>query len=343
MGCLDRLEYDPKWFPLELQHEITLRSHTPPNLMEAKTLLRDEILHSKPPVVTDDPRSPLYNVLDHPPLPGQQKDVEIKIKLRKEIRPVKEGRQRLFLAEVTAAHVSHLDEEADGMQVVAEVFDPLTVMGRHASVLSDLSYISIATIYELLKDLQGSLIPKYYGSYTMKVPVENHMDRDVRVILREYIEGKGLNKIKPKSLNREERQHLMEKIVAAEQKFDGRGVMIRMNYSPSSVILVDKNCMKIVVWRFNCAIFGSDLWQQGNYVPGRWASPLYKWSQMKLRVRGFDVFVDWDWNSWMKEKYGTAQQLFSPSKGSSGGSKCILLLQDLNNLRRSMREMGKDA
>ncbi|CAN6601926.1 hypothetical protein TRVA0_002S00386 [Trichomonascus vanleenenianus] len=221
MGC-DRIEYDPEWFPLELPQVITLRSHTPPDLMEIKNLLRT---YSPPrPVVLDEnPSFPLDDVLAHPPLPGQAGIDEIKIKLNREIRPLKVDRPRLFLAEITASHVPHLDEEVVGKQVVAEIFDPLALLDMPASVCSDLSYTRTAIAYNLLKDLQGRLIPKYYGSYTMKVPVEDHPEhthRDIRVLLRQYIEGKGLNKIKPKSFNREEKQRLMKKIIAVEQEFD---------------------------------------------------------------------------------------------------------------------------
>ncbi|CAN6669389.1 hypothetical protein TRVA0_041S01112 [Trichomonascus vanleenenianus] len=329
----DHLEYEPKWFPLELPHEINLQSHTPPDLKEARARFRYKMRHLKPPAPNSgaDPMASLDNVLADPQLPGQEGDKEIKIKLREEFRPVKEGRQRLFLAEITDPCGSHLEE---GMQFVAELFDPLALFDVHASAFSDLDYSCTVIAYTLLKDLQGTLIPKYYGSYTMKVPVVDrpeHRYRDVRVILRQYIEGKGLNKIEPESFNREKKQHLMERIVSAEQEFDDRGVGIRRGYFPNSVILVDKDCMQVVVWRFIGAIFGPDLDQpmvhESRFAPGKLASRLLKWSELKLRVSGFDIFVDWDWISWMKEKYGTeedmglvAQQVCSHSTSSGSNS-----------------------
>ncbi|CAN6645241.1 hypothetical protein TRVA0_021S00342 [Trichomonascus vanleenenianus] len=302
--------YDPTWFPLKLHQEITLRSHTPPNLMESYKRLR-HIFHRGRVDLNDLPM--LDTVLEVPPLPGQEGEDEIKIKLLEEIVPPEEDCQRLFMAEITSAHVPQMDGDSNGMKVVAELFDPLTIVGNDASVQSDLTYISTATCYKLLKDLQGKLIPKYYGSYTMKVPVKdhpNHPDRDVRVILREYIEGTVLNNIDPKSFNREERQRLMEKIIEIEQEFDDRGVGIRWNYRPRSVILVNKINMQMVVWSLGLAKFGPDLqqptYQEKDYIPGKLASPLLKWSKVELRASEFDAFVDWDWIEWLKKKYDSA-------------------------------------
>ncbi|CAN6596453.1 hypothetical protein TRVA0_001S02784 [Trichomonascus vanleenenianus] len=315
--CCDMmsLEYDRKWFPLQLPRTITLRSHTPPNLMKSKNRLR----HKFDPMssgLRGEPSSPLERVLDRLPLPGTVGMEEIKIKLLYEIEPPDEDRQRLFIAEIISAHISQMEGNANGMKVVAELFDPLTFFGKDASVHSDMSYISTATAYELLKDLQGKLIPKYYGSYTMKVPVEDHpkhKNRDVRVILRSYIEGVGLKKIDPKSLNRDQKQRLMEKLIEVEQEFDNRGVGIRMDYSPRSVILVDKKEIRIAVWSLRFAKFGPDLeqptCQEEDYIPGKFASPLLKWTALDLDLSDFDIFVDWDWLDWMKKKYGGTQTL----------------------------------
>ncbi|CAN6645255.1 hypothetical protein TRVA0_021S00364 [Trichomonascus vanleenenianus] len=312
----------PESFPLQLLQDITLRSHSPPNLMESYTRLHDltrvdltRVGHGRV-NLNDFPKSSLDTVREIPPLPGQEGEDKIKIKLLGEIVPPEEDCQRLFMAEITSTHVPQMDGDANGMKVVAELFDPLIFYGREASVQSDLTYISSVTAYKLLKDLQGKLIPRYYGSYTMKVPVNNnsnHSDRDVRVILREYIEGTGLNKIDPKSFNREERQHLMEKIIEIEQEFDNKGIGIRLDYTPRSVILVNKTNMQMVIWSLGLAKFGPDLEQptsqEKNIMPGALASPLLKWSNLKLRTSQFDVFVDWDWIEWLKEKYDSAPSI----------------------------------
>ncbi|CAN6666276.1 hypothetical protein TRVA0_038S00166 [Trichomonascus vanleenenianus] len=322
--------------------KITLRSHTPPSSNVVKIRFYGG---KKLPDLTveEERRSPLETILEWPPLPGHVGEHDIKIQLLGEMVAAREDRRRLFQALITSGtstDIPHIDEEAKGNPVVAEIFDPLSISALNPSIVADLWYSRAVTVYERLEDLQGKIIPKFYGSYTMKVPVNGHpkhKDREIRVILREYIEGKGLNRVDPESLAQNQRQRLMEKVIEAEQIFDNRGIGIMSNYSPSSVILTDGTDIQVVVSCFTCAIFDSDLEVpysiEQDYYPGKFASPLLKWPQVTLEESGFGTFVDWDWLNWLKEELDSAPStgITNDQKGPAVGQKSAISHIPLGN------------
>lgn len=61
---------------------------------------------------------------------------------------------------------------------------------------TDQDYIYEAT-YEALPDLQGSAVPRYTGSYTMKVLVDPERKRCVQLILIEWMSGSLMKHISP--------------------------------------------------------------------------------------------------------------------------------------------------
>ncbi|CAN6667862.1 hypothetical protein TRVA0_039S01530 [Trichomonascus vanleenenianus] len=281
----DEADINPQYFqPLE---DVTLRTHIPPSpnvtkirLENVKTTLYPSYLAGK--------RSLLETVLRWPPLPGQAGEDEIKIKLLGELVPPEDDRQRLFLCYITSSQSSlNLPTSMDNgigsdMRVVAEIFDPLFFLEDDPSIAADFAYSHNNTSYELLKDLQGKIIPRYYGSYTMMVPVDGRSGqmREIRVILREYIAGTSLSKLNPTVLTREQRQALMEKVVDAELEFDRRGVAMMQALFPCNVILTDDVEIRIVVWNFAAAVFSSDIelviGYEEPFIPGKPAQPIAK-------------------------------------------------------------------
>ncbi|CAN6674834.1 hypothetical protein TRVA0_067S00474 [Trichomonascus vanleenenianus] len=312
----DEADINPQYFqPLE---EVTLRSHIPPSPNVTKIRFENTV-----PYMAEKKRSLLETVLHWPPLPGQAGDDEIKIKLLGELVPPGDDRQRLFLCYITSFQsslnlpTSRGNDNSSEMRVVAEIFDPLCFIEDDPSTMADFAYSHTATSYDLLKDLQGKIIPKYYGSYTMMVPVEGRSKRmrEIRVILREYIAGISLSKLNPTLLTKVERQTLMENVVNAELELDRRGVsMIKAFYPPKVILTEDVKC-RIVVWNFAGAVFGSDIelviGYEEPFIPGKMPSPLLKWKKVRLENLRYSYFVDWAWVRWLREKYQDTLQYIS--------------------------------
>ncbi|CAN6660229.1 hypothetical protein TRVA0_032S00672 [Trichomonascus vanleenenianus] len=297
-------EEEENFFPRYLRplDEVTIRSHIPPSPGEIKAQLENKEETERKTKYT----SVIEKILHWPPTPGQDGQNEIKIKVHGELVPPKENRQRLFVVQILAGSLP-LDEGA----AVAEVFDPFTFVGVLVppSIAADNAYSHTVLSYELLAELQGKIIPKYYGSYTMTVPVDGHLSykhREVRLILRDYIRGSGLDDVNPISLNRDQRQILMEKVVEAEDEFYERGVSVKNWFDTQCVILADRTDMQIVAWNFANATFSDGKihhWRELADIPGQLSSPVLRWKKSMLEDSRFSDFVDWPWGRWLREKY----------------------------------------
>ncbi|GKZ24321.1 hypothetical protein AbraIFM66951_011156 [Aspergillus brasiliensis] len=109
-------------------------------------------------------------------------------------------------------------------EVVAKVFDPL-YLDDHLGYLNpflceDRFYTHEAHTYRVLSDLQGDLIPRFYGSYSADIECRDIIGDDpeanpsclrtVRLILIEHIPGKSLLQIGPSGFTQQDRQQIME-------------------------------------------------------------------------------------------------------------------------------------
>lgn len=89
--------------------------------------------------------------------------------------------------------------------------------------------------YSGLSDLQGSIIPKYLGFFTLKSRFGRH-SRIVHLILIERIHGLSMDRIDSYALPREERQEIVKHIIDAKSSFYSRNV-IHDDFYPRNVFV----------------------------------------------------------------------------------------------------------
>lgn len=121
---------------------------------------------------------------------GSYGSTHIDLCVRDTIRVEDEHNAQLAVVEVLAAEPP-VDGLFQGAHVVAKLYDPLYMddedLSMNPFMMADQSYTCEVATYNLLPDLQGTMIPRYYGSYSMDIPVELPdgipAKRSVRLIL----------------------------------------------------------------------------------------------------------------------------------------------------------------
>ena len=111
--------------------------------------------------------------LQHPPLQGSYGSSRIDLYIQDTLHVGDGLNAQVVVVEVLMADPSlSVEGQSRGDHVVAKLYDPLYMDDDDLYInpfrASDQDYIHEATIYEALPDLQGSAIPRYYGSYTME-------------------------------------------------------------------------------------------------------------------------------------------------------------------------------
>jgi hypothetical protein len=99
--------------------------------------------------------------------------------------------------------------------LVAKVFDPLYFDDDDGYLdpfrAMDQFYTHEAGTYQALKELQGQGISHYYGSYPISLPLpgKSHGNREVRMVLLEYIQGIPMSRVRPEQLSKASRQRII--------------------------------------------------------------------------------------------------------------------------------------
>lgn len=112
-------------------------------------------------------------------------------------------------------------------KLVAKVYNPL-YYDDDEDFLSpflcvDRNYTHETNAYTLLIECEGDRVPRFFGSYNLDLPVEEHgfhkICRTVRLILMEYIEGTTMLQLKPEKVSRRARQQIMKSIIDLKAEF----------------------------------------------------------------------------------------------------------------------------
>jgi hypothetical protein len=117
--------------------------------------------------------------------------------------------------------------------IAAKFYDPLyndhILIDAWAS--ADYSYRNEALAYQRLKPLQGVVVPCFYGSYTVDIPVpqvalQHHhaQSRPVRLVLYEYVDGIELSSAEARLFSTKQRQAIMQKVLNSFSKMRQLGV-----------------------------------------------------------------------------------------------------------------------
>lgn len=131
--------------------------------------------------------------------------------------------------------------------LVAKIYDPLYYPTYHQDSAIRIDVVEraerdysreAATYIELDGRFGGTILPKYHGSWTCKVPVNTASKvttRPVRLILMEFVDGVTMLDLDPHLLAEEQKTNIMVKAVEANNTLHHHGV-IHADFCPRNVI-----------------------------------------------------------------------------------------------------------
>lgn len=269
---------------------------------------------------------PVERCVRNSPLPGSDGSSFIDLEIVDTLNAGDECNAQVVVVEVKS------DPCADGLaadkRLAAKFYDPLYYDDDDGYLnpffLMDKFYTHEAAAYTALSDLQGSLIPKYFGSFSLDIPVADLTMRSVRLILIEYIAGSTMIKFNPGTLSQEVRQNLIKAIVDFDTLLYTRA-LIHRDIHPRNIILVNTTrsdeLIRPVFIDFGDVDFGHSPFGEVNpkfksfLRPGVYISPLLRWHDVKHRHHKYRDWIDWDWQSWLETEYGhTAGSITGPMR-----------------------------
>ncbi|PWY88292.1 hypothetical protein BO70DRAFT_420007 [Aspergillus heteromorphus CBS 117.55] len=284
---------------------ISIQSHNPPSPLSKK-----EIARRAASATWDQSLSPTELSLQNPPLPGSNGDGYAVIKL---IDPVRVGygkRSQIFV--IKALNTSNLPHVPTDQDLVAKIYDPLSCEfdfdDEDPFLGVDYDYTHECGAYMHLSDLQGAVIPKFFGSFTLKIAVGDRF-RLIRLILIEKINGISMDRLNPESFTTEQRQTILKEIVDAESLLYERDVWHEDLY-PRNVIIEcsGKAVVRVTVVDLGKSVIGRsrnplDRDEEQRYLPGVFISPLLRWNVYFRRQMFFEDWINWAWQEWLEDEY----------------------------------------
>ena len=285
--------------------KFTARQHNPPppTRVTPGSCLNDDVGY-----LEWKEMNPVERCLQHPPLEGSYGSFSLDLQIRGTLRAGDDHNDQVVVVDVLTE-----DSHLKGQSIVAKIYDPLYFYDDDGYVNSlacvDKHYTHEAGIYAALSDLQGSMIPRYYGSFSIDIPIDSSTMRSVRLILIELIPGLSMRDLDPSEFSREERQSIMKSLVDFETLLYTRDILWSDTH-PRNVILADGRALFI---DFGDALFGraglysNDPEMESDCLPGVYISPLLRWHQAQRRTFEFDTWIDWDWQSWLETEYGNTE------------------------------------
>jgi serine/threonine protein kinase len=282
--------------PYQPGRHLTLLSHQPP----APTTF-DCSLNSK---TADERRSkhPLARCLSHSPLPGKDGHHTAELVICRPIRVGDEHSAQVMAVRVKSSSSNDLPTDTD---LAAKIYDPLYFDHEQDEadpfLCVDRDYSHETAAYTALSTLQGGIIPKYFGSFSIKLRAGPTF-RTVRLILFEFIPGQSMRQLSSAKLSQPIRQTIMKAVIDAESLIYTHNV-VHMDMRPANVLICGiPQVQRVVIIDFGqCAIGRHPLRQyHQKYLPGVPISPLLRWN----KPRGnFESWIDWDWLAWLNHVY----------------------------------------
>lgn len=216
------------------------------------------------------------------------------------------------------AATSELPDPTGSTAIVAKLYDPLYSDwedGRPDPFQSsDDTFAAETKAYLQLKQVYGSLVPCFFGSYSVEVPVpgDNTIHtRPVRAILYEYINRSPLDEIDANNYSTSQRKAIMTAVLNAYSILMQMGVA-PLDFHPRNIILVsakEGETTEIRLIDFGMAWSGKRM-ERGGYIPKPELEPrddiVEHWYDKTMRdsMRDFAWLVDWSWNEWLENEYG---------------------------------------
>ncbi|KAE8153641.1 hypothetical protein BDV25DRAFT_168625 [Aspergillus avenaceus] len=294
-----------KSFPYIVKETLEIQSHIPEPPISKREFLRQCASKKQ-----DESRSPAQLCFQNPPLPGSDSGNFVSIKIIQALHVGYEKRSQIL--RVRREDSSNLRCPPTNQDIIAKIYDPLyhdyDISDDDPFRGADYDYTHECAAYTHLSDLQGTVIPKFFGSYTLKLRFGDSF-RLVRLVLLDWINGPSMNQLKPTDFSRQERQEIMKQIVDAESSLYTKNVS-HEDLRPQNVVL-DRSSSKglrVVIIDLGKSVIGrsrnpSDSQLENRYLPGVAISPLLRWNVVFRRHGHFQDWIDWPWQSWLEEQY----------------------------------------
>lgn len=205
---------------------------------------------------------------------------------------------------------------SQGQQVVAKLYDPMYMNDDgfyiNPFLVADKEYTNETAAYQALSDFQGSKIPRYYGSYSLDIPLPGPLEDkcSVRLTLIEPITGPSMPKGEPCGFSQEARQSIMKSLIEFDTLVYAK-YMSLSDLHPRNIMLTDRGTVFI---DFGDICFdNSDIPELvTKSFPGMYISPLLRWHQAQDRTYGFENWIDWDWQHWLEAEFGHTAATIKP-------------------------------
>ncbi|KAJ5584225.1 uncharacterized protein N7459_004025 [Penicillium hispanicum] len=260
--------------------------------------------------------------LKHPPLPGQLGDNTVTLEIEDSFKTGDGHISQVFLVRLIGANPRIPNLPSDGVRLVAKVYDPLYIdydLGCfNPFICVDQWYSHEANVYPVLSHLQGQGIPKFYGSYSLDLPVDSQRTRTVRLILIEHIKGITMSQANPESFSQPARQNILKSIVDVESSIH-KDFLLR-DFKPRNIIIESpgSDLPRAVLIDFASVYFDRlpddphTFAFRHKLFLGEYISPLLRWTQRKGLPRTFAEWIDWEWDSWLEKEFAHTATAITP-------------------------------
>ncbi|KAK9257399.1 hypothetical protein V1507DRAFT_431771 [Lipomyces tetrasporus] len=196
-----------------LYRTLLIGSHNPPPPTWTDTSLTFELARERESI------HPLERCLIHPPASGVTGHNTSLVKIVEPVRT--EDRHNAKLVTIRTEYVPPELANASLQTVILSpkfiILSILIMSYVDAFLFTDQEYSREAAAYTKLSFMQGTIIPKFYGTFTLGIPIpDKGISRSVRLILLEAIPGKPMTQLEPTDYSQAERQDIIKALALIE-------------------------------------------------------------------------------------------------------------------------------
>lgn len=267
-------------------------------------------------------QSPIDRCLKHPPLPGKEGNGTVNLEVMDILKGGDGHNSQVFTARLLASDSTSEILPQKGTQLVAKIYDPLYFDDDEGYLnpflCVDKYYTHEANAYLSLREFQGQWIPRYYRSYTLRLPVNSVQTRTVRMILVEQIQGMTMAHAQPNDFPQSTRQSILKSIVDLESRIYDANIW-HLDLEPRNVIITDphSDLPRVVFIDFAHALFNrrrdDPIALQLEYFLGQYISLLLRWPESRSKREAFYEWIDWDWDPWLETEFAHTAASITPA------------------------------
>ncbi|EER37887.1 conserved hypothetical protein [Histoplasma capsulatum H143] len=263
---------------------------------------------------------PVERCLRHPPLPGNMEPRTIDLKVLDLLQVGDACNAQVFTVQILEVRPDPQYFQSN-RKLVAKIYDPLYFSDEEGFLnpfhCVDKHYTHEAHAYNVLSKSHGGRVPRFYGSYSLNIPVDRSEMRTVRLILMEYIPGISMQQANPEKFSRLARQEIMKSVINFESQLYEQDILLT-DLHPRNVIMMEKSSFDprqdLLFLDFAGALFGrrrdDPVTIESNLFLGRYISPLLRWN--KTMAMQFNDWIDWDWQPWIEAEYAHTAATITP-------------------------------